>query len=235
MLMNREKPYKINSVNLRPANTGAGRAAGLFVCVLVLLGCLLISNAYPESQSAQYKEYEVKAAFMYNFLKFVDWPEEKTAKTGSQIVICIIGQDPFGGAADILKDKKVEERNVVLKRIEGLQQLKDAADANGQMDALKKCHLLFICKSEQKNTKEIIEFVTSSGVLTVSDTQGFLEAGGIVNFVIEDNKVRFDINLTASEKSGLKIRSQLLRLAKKVIKDGAEVTGTSETARKEAK
>ena len=69
----------------------------------------------------------------------------------------------------------------------------------------------------------------------LADTQGFLEAGGIVNFVIEDNKVRFNINLTASEKSGLKIRSQLLRLAKKVIKDGAEVTGLSETARKEAK
>ena len=112
MLMNRKKPYNINSINLRPANTGTGRTAGLFVCVLVLLGCLLISDVYPESQSAQYKEYEVKAAFMYNFLKFVDWPEEKTAKTGSQIIIGIIGQDPFGGAADILKDKKVEERNV---------------------------------------------------------------------------------------------------------------------------
>jgi hypothetical protein len=235
VLMNRKKPYNTNSVTSRPANTGAGRTAALFVCVLVLLGCLLISDAYPESQSAQYKEYEVKAAFMYNFLKFIDWPEEKTAKTGNQITICILGQDPFGGAADILKGKKVEERDVVLKRIESLQQLKDAADANGQMDALKKCHLLFICKSEQKNTKEIIDLVKNSGVLTVADTQGFLDDGGIVNFIIEDNKVRFDINLTASEKAGIKIRSQLLRLAKKVLKDGSEVTGLTETARKEAK
>ena len=85
--MNREKPYNINSVTSRAANTGAGRTAGLFVCVLVLLGCLLTSDVYPESQSAQYKEYEVKAAFMYNFLKFVDWPEEKTAKKEYIIIL----------------------------------------------------------------------------------------------------------------------------------------------------
>jgi hypothetical protein len=310
--INRKKTYNINSISLRPAKTAVGRIAGLFVFALVLLGCMLISDVYPESQSAQYKEYEVKAAFMYNFLKFVDWPEEKTAKSGNQIIIGILGQDPFGTAADILKDKKVEERNVVLKRIEGFQQLNDAAEkdkaelteklkaiskssityrdndgkivikpvdefnelknitdsaaraakieelkkqgylladpsksddikaiietfANRQFDILKKCHLLFICPSEKKYTKEIFDLIKSNGVLTVADTQGFLEAGGVVNFVIEDNKVRFDINLTASEKAGLKIRSQLLRLAKKVIKDGSEVTGISETTRKEAK
>jgi len=308
-----EKTHNLKSKTSRPAaGTGAGRIAGLFVPCFVLLSCIMISDVYPESHSAQYKEYEVKAAFMYNFLKFVDWPEEKTAKIGNQITIGIIGQDPFDAAADILKDKKVEERNVVLKRINSLQQLKEAAEkdkaelteklkgltkkhiiyrdndnkivikpedefdelknitdaaaraakieelkkqgylladpsktadiktivetiANGQMDTLKKCHLLFICQSERKNAKEIFDLLKNNGVLTVADTEGFLEDGGIVNFVIEDNKVRFDINLTASEKAGLKIRSQLLRLAKKVIKDGVEVTNSSETTRKEAK
>ncbi len=310
--MNRKKTHNQSETSRPAAGTGTGRIAGLFVFCLVLLNCIMVSDVYPESQSAQYKEYEVKAAFMYNFLKFVDWPQVKTAKTGNQIIIGIIGQDPFDAAADILKDKKVEERNVVLKRINSLQQLKDAAEkdkaelteklkaltknhiiyrdndnkivikpedefgelknitdaaaraakieelkkqgylladpsktadiktiaetiANEQMDILKKCHLLFICQSERKNTKEIIDLLKNDGVLTVSDTQGFLEDGGIVNFVIEDNKVRFDINLTASEKAGLKIRSQLLRLAKKVIKDGVEVAGSSETTRKEAK
>jgi hypothetical protein len=280
--------------------------------ILVLLTCLLVADTYPESKSAQYKEYEVKAAFMYNFLKFIDWPEEKMASNGNQIIIGIIGQDPFGSAADILKDKKVEDRDVVIKRFDGFQQLKEAAEkdkaeltdkikalsksqivyrdndgkivikpadefselksitdgaarekkieelkkrgflladpsksediktiietiANGQMGILKKCHLLFICPSEKKTVSEIIDFVKNQGVLTVADTQEFLEAGGIVNFVIEDNKVRFDINLTASEKAGLKIRSQLLRLAKKVIKDGAEVTGLTDPSKKEAK
>ncbi len=310
--MNQEKIHNLRSKTARPAaGTGAGRITGLSVPCLVLLSCIMISDVYSESQSAPYKEYEVKAAFMYNFLKFVDWPEEKTDKTG-QIIIGIIGQDTFGAAADILKDKKVEERNVVLKHIDSLQQLKDAAEkdkaelteklkaltknhiiyrdndnkivikpvdefdeiknitdaaaltakieelkkqgylfadpsktadirtivetiANEQMDVLKKCHLLFICQSEKKNAKEIIDLVKNNGVLTVADTQGFLDDGGTVNFVIEDNKVRFDINLTASEKAGLKLRSQLLRLAKKVIKDGVEVTGPSENARKEAK
>jgi hypothetical protein len=307
-----KKQYNRSNVTSEPAKRGAGHSAGLFICVLALLCCLMVSNVYPESQSAQYKEYEVKAAFMYNFLKFVDWPEEKIAKGGNQIIIGILGQDPFGTAADILKDKKVEERSVILKRIEGFQQLKDMAEkdkaelteklktlskssiisrdndgkivikpadefnelknitdtaartakieelkkrgylfidpskpdniktiieiaANGQFDALKKCHLLFVCPSEKKYTKEIIDSVNSEGVLTVADSQGFLEMGGSVNFVIEDNKVRFDINLTAAEKAGLKIRSQLLRLAKKVIKDGSDITSVSETARKEAK
>ncbi|MGA2070398.1 MAG: YfiR family protein [Sedimentisphaerales bacterium] len=310
--MNPEKPYNINNVNRRPANMKAGRTAGLFVCALVLLSCLLTSDVYPESKTAQYKEYEVKAAFMYNFLKFVDWPEGKMASNGNQIIIGIIGQDPFGSAADILKDKKVEDRNVVIKHFDGLQQLKDAVEkdkteladkikalsksqivyrdndgkiiikpadefdelkritdgaarekkieelkkrgflltdpskagdiktiietiAKGQMETLKKCHLLFICPSEKKNISEIIGLVNDQGVLTVADTQEFLDTGGIVNFVIENNKVRFDINLTASEKAGLKIRSQLLRLAKKVIKNGVEVTGLADPARKEAK
>jgi hypothetical protein len=296
-----------------PVQAGVGRIRRPLGLILVLLTCLLAADAYPaEPKSAQYKEYEVKAAFMYNFLKFVDWPEDKMASSGNQIIIGIIGQDPFGSAADILKDKKVEERNVVLKRIDSLQQLKDAAEkdkaelteklkaltkshiiyrdndskivikpadefpelknitdaaaraakieelkkqgylladpsktadiktiaetiANGQIDTLKKCHLLFICQSERKNTKEILDILNNNGVLTVADTQGFLDDGGIVNFIIEDNKVRFDINLTASEKAGLKIRSQLLRLAKKVIKNGVEVTGLTDPAKKEAK
>jgi len=310
--MNQER--HANTVDTQPwlMHWGAGRISRLIVQVLVLLACLLVADAYPESKSAQYKEYEVKAAFMYNFLKFVDWPEEKMASNGNQIIIGIIGQDPFGSAADILRDKKVEDRKVVIKHFDDFQQLKEAVEmdkaelteklktlskssiiyrnhngqivikptdefnelksitdgaarekkieelkkrgflladpskaediktiietiANGQMGALKKCHLLFICPSEKKTVNEIIDLVKNQGVLTVADTQEFLETGGIVNFVIEDNKVRFDINLTASEKAGLKIRSQLLRLAKKVIKDGSEVTGLSETTRKEAK
>jgi ribosome-associated protein YbcJ (S4-like RNA binding protein) len=207
----------------------AGRIRCLFVPVLVLLGCLLVSDAYPNSQSAQYKEYEVKAAFMYNFLKFVDWPEEKIARSGNQIVIGIIGEDPFGAAADIFKDKKVEEHNVVLRRFEGIEQLKKAAEkdkpANEKLEALKTCHLLFICPSEQKQAREIIDIVGKNDVLTVGDSAGFIESGGAINFFLEDNKIRFNINLTAAEKAGLKIRSQLLRLAKRVVKDGADITG----------
>ena len=308
----RGKPANAVCTQSWPVQAGVGRMRRLLGPILVLLTCLLVADAYPESNSAQYKEYEVKAAFMYNFLKFIDWPEEKMASNGNQIIIGIIGQDPFGSAADILKDKKVEDRNVVIKRFDGFQQLKEAVEkdkteltdkikalsksqivyrdsdgkivikpadefnelksitdgaarekkieelkkrgflladpskaediktiintiANGQMETLKRCHLLFICPSEKKTVNEIIDLVKDQGVLTVADTQGFLDAGGIVNFVIEDNKVRFDINLTASENAGLKIRSQLLRLAKKVVKDGADVTSHNNAVQQEAK
>jgi len=78
--------------------------------------------------------------------------------------------------------------------------------------------------SEQKQSREIIDIVGKDGVLTVGDTSGFIESGGGINFLMEENKIRFDINLTAAEKAGLKIRSQLLRLAKRVVKDGPDAT-----------
>jgi hypothetical protein len=224
-----------NTVDTQPwlMRGGTGRISRLIVQVFVLLACLLVADAYPESKSAQYKEYEVKAAFMYNFLKFIDWPEVKMARGGNQIVVGIIGEDPFGAAADIFKDKKVEERNVVVKRFEGIEQLKKTADKDKQLEALQMCHLLFICHSEQKQASEIIDIVGKNGVLTVGDTSGFIESGGGINFFMEDNKIRFDINLTAAEKAGLKIRSQLLRLAKRVVKDGLNVTDN--TTRQEGK
>ena len=239
-MMNQKRENKTNGTRLRPAHSQTGRMKWLFVPLVVLLGCLWVSNAYPETKSAQYQEYEVKAAFIYNFLKFVDWPEEKMTKNGNQIIIGIIGEDPFGQAVDIFKDKTVENRTLTIKRFEGLRQLKETAEkdksANEKLEALKTCHLLFICPSERKQIREIIDFVGQNGVLTVGDTDEIIKSGGIIGFVMEDNKIRFDINLTAAEKTGLKIRSQLLRLAKRVIKDESNPPGAKdEAARQEGK
>jgi hypothetical protein len=103
------------------------------------------------------------------------------------------------------------------------------------MEALKTCHLLFICPSEKKLLAEIIDVVKSDGVLTVGDIGEFIEAGGTISFFMEDNKIRFNINLTSAEKAGLKIRSQLLRLAKKVIKNGSETQAVDSNTKQEAK
>jgi hypothetical protein len=239
-MITQKRPTNTVSTQSRPAYAGGGRISRLFVPLVVLLGCLWVSNAYPETKSAQYQEYEVKAAFIYNFLKFVDWPEEKMARSSNQIIIGIVGEDPFGSAVDIFKDKTVENRNLVIKRFEGFRQLKEAAEkdklANEKLEALKTCHLLFICPSERKQVIEIIEFVSKDGVLTVGDVGEVIESGGVIGFAMEDNKIRFDVNLTAAEKTGLKIRSQLLRLAKKVIKDESNATGTEKnTAQQESK
>jgi hypothetical protein len=173
---------------------------------------------------AQSPEYQVKAAFLYNFIKFVDWPEEKLADSNEPIVIGIIGKNPFGDAFEAIKDKSVKDRKVVITYLKGLDELKksgqtDDAKLHPQIEAIRKCHLLFICQSEKENLKETMNLVKGYSILTVGDTQGFLESGGIVNFVVEANKVRFEIGISAAKRAKLQIRSQLLRLAKEVVEE----------------
>jgi hypothetical protein len=174
------------------------------------------------ADSTPSREYKLKAAFLYNFIQFVDWPEEKFSDDNGTITIGIIGNDPFRNAFDPIKDKKIEGRAVVIERFESFEKLKNPAEkdkpeSDQEIETLTKCHLLFICSSEQKNLKEIIDLLKDHSVLTVADMQGFLESGGIVNFVIEENKVGFEINIAAAKHAKLKIRSQLLRLAKRVV------------------
>jgi hypothetical protein len=223
--MNYIRYTDIVNTPLRLYRIPAGRSIAVLIAASVLLCLFITPNAYPES-SAQYKEYEVKAAFMYNFLKFVNWPKEKMDQDANTIIIGIVGDDPFGSAADIFNGKTIEDRQVVVKRFEGAHQLKDMSenDKNKRAEQLRKCHLLFVCASEQKSFQDIINIVSTYGVLTVGDSENFIESGGIVNFFLEDNKIRFDINLDSAEKSGLEMRSQLLRLARKVVKDGQNIS-----------
>lgn len=213
-----------------PHKKSAGLSSFLrLLLLLVCLGLIVTQMAPAETSSAKYKEYEVKAAFIFNFLKFIDWPEEKTTGNNNQFVIGIIGEDPFGPAANVFKDKSVEDHKLVVKRFEGIEQIRKLSekDKNESIDALKHCHLLFISQSEQKQIRDIIEIVGNSSVLTVADTDGFIEAGGIINFLTEENKIRFDINQAVAEKTGLKIRSQLLRLAKRVVTELPAAKNTS--------
>jgi hypothetical protein len=195
-----------------------------FFVVLMLTLFAAPTAIKAQTESAQNLEYQIKAAFLYNFIKFVDWPEEKTADSNEPIIIGIIGKDPFGSAFDPIKDDIVKDKKVVIKRFTGLEELKnsgeeDKSKLHPQVEIIKKCHLLFICNSENKSLKETINLVQDHSVLTVADTQGFLESGGIINFVMEEKKVRFEINITAAKRAKLKIRSQLLKLAKRTIEE----------------
>ena len=194
----------------------------MVVLALALLVAPLASQG--RAESAQSREYQIKAAFLYNFIKFVDWPEEKMADSNEPIIIGIIGKSPFGNAFEPLKAKKIKGRSVVVKRFKGFEKLKKSSGKNEtelgrKIEALRKCHLLFICSSEKKNLKEIINSVKDHSVLTIDGMEGFLEAGGIIKFLVEEKKIHFEINVTASKRAKLKIRSQLLRLAKKVVKE----------------
>jgi hypothetical protein len=184
---------------------------------------ILVSPATKvRAESAGSDENQVKAAFLYNFLKFVDWPDDKVVDNNETIVIGIIGEDPFGEALNLIKGKPVGDKKVVVKRLEGFEELrktgeKDKDELNRKIETLRKCHVLFICSSEKENVEDIINLVKNHNVLTVGDIKGFLKANGIINFLIEDKKVRFEINAVAAEKADIEIRSKLLRLAKRVV------------------
>lgn len=194
--------------------------------MIVLVPVLLVAPCVVQGadDNAAEREYQIKAAFIYNFIKFVDWPKEKVAESNEPAIIGIVGKDPFGNAFAPVKDKEDKDRKVLIKRFKPIEELKKSGEKDKsllerEIDSLRKCHLLFICSSEEKSINEIINLVKDYSVLTIGDMQGFLESGGIINFITEEKKVRFEINVTAAKRAKLKIRSQLLRLAKRVVGD----------------
>jgi YfiR/HmsC-like len=164
--------------------------------VLILLLLLVLPAG------AQELEYPLKAAFLFNFVKFVEWPADAFAGERSPLAICVYGTDPFGDTLDnVVRGETVGERGLIVQRPDALEDLRD-------------CHVLFVSRSERSRLPEVLSRVQGAPVLTVGDTDGFLKAGGVINFVLEENKVRFQINPEAAERSQLKISSKLLRLAK---------------------
>ncbi|MBI4710040.1 MAG: YfiR family protein [Nitrospirae bacterium] len=134
---------------------------------------------------------------MYNFAKFIEWP----ADAGASMNLCVYGEDPFGPALDSINDKLVRDKKVVVKRIKYPQQLKP-------------CQIIFISASEKEHLPQILDAVENLSILTVGDTNGFAHQGVVINFFIEDEKVRFEINPKAAEDAGLKISSKLLKLGR---------------------
>ena len=194
------------------------------LALLCVALALVRAPAALHAEPGSIQEYQIKAAFLYNFIKFVDWPKETTADANEPITIGIIGKDPFGNAFEPVKDKDVKGKKVVVKRFKSIADLKKLGESgkdelDRQIEAVKKCHLLFVCSSEKEYLKDIVNAVKYRPVLTVGDTEGFLQSGGIISFVMEDQKVRFEVNAAAAKHAKLKIRSQLLRLAKRVIEE----------------
>jgi len=157
-----------------------------------------------QAQTARSLEYQVKAAFLLNFTKFVEWPVSAFADAGSPVRICVTGEDPFGPTLDrTLEGESVNGRRVEAARL--------SPDGN-----LRNCHVLFISRSERESIPQIISDLRGSNVLTVSEAPGFADRGGVIEFVIEEGKVRFYINASAAEAAGLKLSSRLLRVASAV-------------------
>lgn len=153
-------------------------------------------------------DYQLKAAFLFNFAKFIDWPNSSFAGPQSPFTICILGQDPFGSVLDdTLKGKTIGGRPIAVRR------LKDKADG-------RQCQMVFVSSSESGHLAEIIGSLQVANVLLVGESNRFAVSGGTIELTLEDNHIRFKINTDAADRSGLTVSSKLLALAKIVHDEG---------------
>lgn len=171
------------------------RRVFMMAAIVALLPLRLASGADPESL-----EYRVKAAFLLNFGKFVEWPNAGRA-AGRPFSFCVLGSDSFGHVLEsTIAGKTIGDRPTEVRR------LKTASEA-------KTCQVVFIAASERGRMQQILQALSDEPVLTVSEIPGFAERGGMINFVLKDNRVQFEINPERAVRARLRISSHLLRLA----------------------
>jgi len=166
-----------------------------FICILLL--CL---SGVQQATAADmiFKEYQVKAVYLYNFAHFTTWPPELFPNETAPIRICVLDQDPFKGLLEkTVKDEAVGKRSFVIEYYSGIEEVSD-------------CHILFTTKTK---TAELLSFIGNKPILSVGDDESFAKNGGIINFKLVGNSVRLAINLTAMRKSGVQISFQVLQLA----------------------
>lgn len=188
------------------------RLAILILALSVSLSWAPEANA-EASDASDPSEYLIKAGFIFNFAKFVEWPAPAFAQPDSPIVIGILGTDPFGTTIDqIVRDKKIGARGFVVKRLQWGKDIKELVD----------CKILFVSASEKAHMDEVLQMVKGLPILTVGETPGFAERGGIIRFTVEDNRVRFEVNVETAQQAGLTISSRLLTLARIIQHPTAE-------------
>ena len=172
------------------------------VLILALFLAALAGPRQPtRAQDARPTEYQLKAAFLFNFAKFVEWPDSAFPAPTAPFVIGVLGNNPFrDDLARTVRDKTIDAHPLLV------QEYRSAARATN-------CHLLFISNSERKSIPDIIQGLRGRSILTVSEVDHFTEAGGMINFVLQGTKIRFQINKEAAVSAGLKISSKLMSLA----------------------
>jgi hypothetical protein len=177
----------------------AGRSRRWLVAIAIASAFVLLPAL--GAQSSKPTDYDVKAVYLYNFGRFVEWPSNVTASRSDSFTICILGQDPFGAALDItFAGETIGGKSVAARRIATPQE-------SGN------CQILFVSAAEEARLLKIIETLDKEAILTVSDMPQFSQRGGMIQFVLEGKKVRFEVNLTAVRHAGLTLSSELLKVA----------------------
>lgn len=154
-------------------------------------------------QASVRSEYEVKAAFLFNFTRFVSWDSEPA--DAANMTLCVLGEDPFGELLLSLEGKVAQGREISLRY-------------PSQEPEIIGCQVLFVSRSENHRLPQIVSSVAGQSILTVSDIPNFASKGGIIGYVMQGNLIRFEINLKSAESAGLSINSRLLELASRVIR-----------------
>ena len=169
---------------------------------LTICSLLLGAPAKGWAQQDDKAEYRVKLAFLYNFAQFIQWPAEAFHDPTSPLTLCVAGANPFEGEIEqALRGRTVGGHPVELKRLR-------------PNDDPRACHMVFVRTGEKKLAEKLLAEVKGTSVLTVGETKGFGDLGGVINLTLEENKLRFEVNLDAAQQTRLKISSKLLVLAK---------------------
>ncbi len=172
------------------------RYSAILLCLIT--GLLQHATAADE----QALEYQVKAAFLLNFTKFTEWPSSVFPDANSTFTICIMGIDPFGSSLEqIIRGETVGGHRMAIQRFK-------------RGSRRQACQVLFVSRTERDTGTVLADL--GSGVLTVGEGDGFLQDGGMISFVIENRRTRFDVNPTTAENAGLKLSSRLLSVARSV-------------------
>lgn len=169
---------------------------------LLILGLVSLISEVAYAQ-AQPTEYQVKAAFIYNFAKFVEWPPSSFGSTTDPLRICVLGNNSLhADLQNIIAAKSIGSRPLQVRRVE--------------MFEIKGCHVLFVGLSESDRAQRALQAAQGASILTVGDMGGFLDLGGMINFIFDQNRIRFEVNLKAAQGARLQLSSKLLSLARSV-------------------
>jgi YfiR/HmsC-like len=191
------------------------RCSAFVPLIAILVWSALAGPSIATAQLASAREYRIKAEFLYNFAKFIDWPADTFSDPKQPICICVYGRDPFGHALEeALLGKSIGERPVILGHAM-------------QFDDLAGCQIIFVTGSDHVPISDLAGRLRGRAVLLVGETDGFAAAGGAIQFVIEDGRVRIVINPAAADRAGVKIGARLLSVSKIVRDSNRPVAGNA--------
>lgn len=179
----------------------------LAMSIRTIMAVLCFVTLYPIGPQSlghaqgQNGEYLLKSAFLYNFTKFVEWPDSAFATGSTPLMVCVLGNDPFGSSLDAIAGKTIKNRVLGIKRLPSV-------------DGIKDCQLLYVSPNQLTHTAELVRALQKAPVLTVCDVDDCAEAGIMLNMRMVENRVQLDLNLDAVQRTPLKVSSQLMKLTR---------------------